>query len=29
MEQATEAYEHFGASGKFGKVVLLAPGASD
>jgi NADPH:quinone reductase-like Zn-dependent oxidoreductase len=28
MEQAAEAYEHFGASGKFGKVVLLAPGTS-
>jgi NADPH:quinone reductase-like Zn-dependent oxidoreductase len=28
MEQAPEAYEHFGVSGKFGKVVLLAPGTS-
>jgi NADPH:quinone reductase-like Zn-dependent oxidoreductase len=28
MEQAADAYERFSAGGKFGKIVLLAPGTS-
>jgi NADPH:quinone reductase-like Zn-dependent oxidoreductase len=28
MDRAEDAYEHFGAGGKFGKIVLVPPGAA-